>query len=142
MSCLKRTMAHVLIIIVSVGYGVVKPRLGSTLNQVAAVGVLYFVFCSIEGLTRVSKASVEAMKEKTVARVPLVVFEFGIAYWIFTSLITTMRSLRMRRNEVKYALYRNFTNILCIAVFAAVIHMSWSIYIHSIERCLSDWKQL
>uniref|UniRef100_A0AC34Q679 Transmembrane protein 87A n=1 Tax=Panagrolaimus sp. JU765 TaxID=591449 RepID=A0AC34Q679_9BILA len=142
MSCLKRTMAHVLIIIVSVGYGVVKPRLGSTLNQVAAVGVLYFVFCSIEGLTRVSKASVEAMKEKTVARIPLVAFEFGIAYWIFTSLISTMRSLRMRRNEVKYALYRNFTNILCVAVFAAVIHMSWSIYIHSIEHCLSDWKQL
>ena len=34
-SCLKRTVAHVLVIVVSVGYGVVKPRLGSTLNQVA-----------------------------------------------------------------------------------------------------------
>src|SRR3954447_21745492 len=28
-SCIKRTMAHVLIIIVSIGFGVVKPRLGS-----------------------------------------------------------------------------------------------------------------
>jgi hypothetical protein len=54
-SCLKRTMAHVLVIIVSVGFGVVKPRLGSTLNQVIAVGVLYFIFCAVEGLTRVSK---------------------------------------------------------------------------------------
>ena len=54
-SCLKRTMAHVLVIIVSVGFGVVKPRLGSTLNQVIAVGMLYFIFCDIEGLTRVSK---------------------------------------------------------------------------------------
>lgn len=49
-------MAHVLVIIVSVGFGVVKPRLGATLNQVVAVGVLYFIFCTVEGLTRVSKA--------------------------------------------------------------------------------------
>lgn len=51
-------MAHVLIIIVSVGFGVVKPRLGSVLNQVTAVGVIYFIFCAIEGLTRVSKVGV------------------------------------------------------------------------------------
>lgn len=56
-SCLKRTMSRVLIIIVSVGYGVVKPRLGSTLNQVAGVGFVYFVFCAIEGLARVSKVN-------------------------------------------------------------------------------------
>ena len=135
-------MAHVLIIIVSVGYGVVKPRLGSTLNQVAAVGVLYFVFCSIEGITRVSKNSVEAMKEKQVAKIPLVILEIGIAYWIFTSLIHTMRSLRIRKNEVKLALYRHFTNVLCLAVLVAVGYMMWSIYIHSIQYCLPDWKQL
>jgi len=28
-SCVKRTMAHVLIIIVAIGFGVTKPRLGS-----------------------------------------------------------------------------------------------------------------
>ncbi|VDK46652.1 unnamed protein product [Cylicostephanus goldi] len=33
-SCAKRTMSRVLVIIVSVGYGVVKPRLGNTLSQV------------------------------------------------------------------------------------------------------------
>jgi hypothetical protein len=53
-SCLKRTVAHVLVIIVACGYGVVKPRLGNTLNQVLMVGCLYFLLCAIEGLTRVS----------------------------------------------------------------------------------------
>lgn len=55
-SCLKRTMSRVLIMIVSVGYGVVKPRLGSTLIQVILVGFVYFTFCAVEGLARVSKA--------------------------------------------------------------------------------------
>lgn len=57
MSCLKRTLARVLIIIVSVGYGVVKPRLGSTLNQVLGVGFVYYVFSAVEALARVSKVS-------------------------------------------------------------------------------------
>uniref|UniRef100_A0A7E4ULE5 Transmembrane receptor, eukaryota n=1 Tax=Panagrellus redivivus TaxID=6233 RepID=A0A7E4ULE5_PANRE len=141
-SCFKRTVAHVLVIIVSVGYGVVKPRLGTTLNQVIAAGFFYFVFCSIEGLTRVSRTSVQAIHEKQVAKLPLVVLEVGIAYWIFSSLIATMRSLRMRRNDVKLALYRHFTNVLCLSVVVAVVYMIWSIYIHSIRRCVSEWKQL
>lgn len=56
-SCAKKTMSRVLVIIVCVGYGVVKPRLGQTLNQVAGVGLVYFIFCSIEGIARVSKVS-------------------------------------------------------------------------------------
>lgn len=49
-------MAHVLIIIVSVGFGVVKPRLGSTMNKVFAIGICYFLLCSVESLSRASKA--------------------------------------------------------------------------------------
>ncbi|CAJ0575082.1 unnamed protein product, partial [Mesorhabditis spiculigera] len=98
-SCLKRTMSRVLIIIVSVGYGVVKPRLGQTFSQVAGVGFVYFVFCAIEGLARVSKNHVEAAKQKQFAALPLVIVEMVIFYWIFTSLTGTMRQLKLRRNE-------------------------------------------
>lgn len=62
--------------------------------------MVYFVFCAIEGLTRVSKATTEAMKEKQIAKFPLAVLEIVIAWWIFSSLVGTMRALRMRRNEV------------------------------------------
>lgn len=43
-SCAKRTMARVLIIIVSVGYGVVKPRLGETLSKVFNHFIIVFKF--------------------------------------------------------------------------------------------------
>uniref|UniRef100_A0A915DS34 Transmembrane protein 87A n=1 Tax=Ditylenchus dipsaci TaxID=166011 RepID=A0A915DS34_9BILA len=141
-SCLKRTMAHVLIIIVSVGFGVVKPRLGATLNQVTAVGIIYFIFCSLEGLTRVSKQSTEAMKEKQIAKIPLALLEVIIAWWIFSSLVSTMRALRLRRNEVKLSLYRHFTNVLGIALTVAVCYMVWSLYLHIVQYCMKDWKEL
>ncbi|KAL3078381.1 hypothetical protein niasHS_012042 [Heterodera schachtii] len=141
-SCLKRTMAHVLVIIVSVGFGVVKPRLGSTLNQVVAVGVLYFIFCTVEGLTRVSKQSTEGIKEKQIAKMPLALLEICIAWWIFSSLVGTMRSLRLRRNEVKLNLYRHFTNVLGIGLSVAVLYMLWSLYVHLLQKCMRDWKEI
>ncbi|EJW88803.1 seven transmembrane receptor family protein, partial [Wuchereria bancrofti] len=97
-SCLKRTMARVLIIIVSLGYGVVKPRLGSTISQVIGVGFIYFVFSAMEAMARVSKNQVEGLKQKQLAALPLVLIEVVIFWWIFTSLISTMRVLKMRRN--------------------------------------------
>ena len=51
-SCGKRTLARMLVIIVSFGFGIVKPRLGQIMHRVVAVGLLYFVLASIEGCTR------------------------------------------------------------------------------------------
>ncbi|GMT36853.1 hypothetical protein PFISCL1PPCAC_28150 [Pristionchus fissidentatus] len=141
-SCAKRTMSRVLIIIVSVGYGVVKPRLGQTLGQVSVVGMTYFTFCAIEGLARVSKNHVEAAKQKQFAALPLVIVEMSIFYWIFTSLVSTMRTLKLRRNEVKLTVYRHFMNTLLFAVVGSVIFMLWSLYEHIFPICLQDWKEL
>ncbi|GMR60459.1 hypothetical protein PMAYCL1PPCAC_30654 [Pristionchus mayeri] len=141
-SCAKRTMSRVLIIIVSVGYGVVKPRLGETLSKVSIVGVIYFTFCAIEGLARVSKNHVEAAKQKQFAALPLVIVEMSIFYWIFTSLVSTMRTLKLRRNEVKLTVYRHLMNTLIFAVAGSVIFMIWSLYEHIFPICLQDWKEI
>uniref|UniRef100_A0A0N5AW21 Lung seven transmembrane receptor family protein n=1 Tax=Syphacia muris TaxID=451379 RepID=A0A0N5AW21_9BILA len=140
-SCLKRTMSRILVIIVSVGYGVVRPRLGSTLNEVAAVGFIHFIFSAVEALTRVSKTHAEGIKQKQLASLPLVIVEVIIFWWVFTSIINTMRTLRVRRNEVKLAVYRHFTNALCFAVTISAVFMMWTIYIHNFQKCLTDWKE-
>uniref|UniRef100_A0A1I7YBS3 Histone_H2A_C domain-containing protein n=1 Tax=Steinernema glaseri TaxID=37863 RepID=A0A1I7YBS3_9BILA len=141
-SCFKRTMSRVLIIIVSIGFGVVKPRLGSTMNQIAGVGFVYFFLCSIEGLSRVSRRHAEGAKQKQIAALPLVIVEVVIFYWIFTSLTSTMRTLRMRRNVVKLNLYRHFTNVMGFAMIASLIFMVWSLYAHTFQRCSADWKEM
>ncbi|VDO24963.1 unnamed protein product [Brugia timori] len=140
-SCLKRTMARVLIIIVSLGYGVVKPRLGNIISQVIGVGFIYFVFSAMEAMARVSKNQVEGLKQKQLAALPLILVEVIIFWWIFTSLISTMRVLKMRRNMVKLSVYRHFTNALCFSAFISIIFMCWTIYIHNMQRCLVDWKE-
>lgn len=43
-SCVKRALSRMLVLIVSLGYGIVKPRLGPLLQRVVLLGILYFIF--------------------------------------------------------------------------------------------------
>ncbi|KAF1393496.1 hypothetical protein PFLUV_G00016560 [Perca fluviatilis] len=54
LSAVKRTLARVLVIIASLGYGIVKPRLGALLHRVVGVGLLYLIFSIVEGILRVN----------------------------------------------------------------------------------------
>ncbi|CAL1291156.1 unnamed protein product [Larinioides sclopetarius] len=82
LSCMKRTLARMLIIIVSLGFGIVKPRLGPTLHRIVGVGALYFGFGTIEGCLRVLKPKTDPGNQALMAGVPLAVTDSGICWWI------------------------------------------------------------
>ncbi|XP_029699400.1 transmembrane protein 87A isoform X2 [Takifugu rubripes] len=139
LSALKRTLARVLVIIASLGYGIVKPRLGALLHRVVGVGLLYLVFSIIEGILRVSSAEDDVV---LLAAIPLAVLDSSLCWWIFVSLAQTMKLLRLRRNVVKLSLYRHFTSTLIFAVIASVIFIIWSKMTFRMSSCLSDWREL
>ncbi|XP_077863141.1 LOW QUALITY PROTEIN: transmembrane protein 87A-like, partial [Saccoglossus kowalevskii] len=141
-SSLKRTVARMLVIIVSLGFGIVKPRLGPMLHRVLGVGALYFILGSIEGCLRAMRTKQDPSKQALLASIPLAVLDAAICWWIFTSLVQTTRTLRLRRNVVKLSLYRHFTNTLIFCVVAALIFMVWSIKAHRFTDCLTDWREL
>ncbi|XP_067009902.1 transmembrane protein 87A isoform X1 [Anabrus simplex] len=140
-SCGKRMLARMLVIIVSLGFGIVKPRLGSMLHRVVFVGILYFVLASVESYLRVMHPK-NASNQILVASIPLAVLDSAICWWIFTSLVQTTRTLRVRRNLVKLSLYRHFTNTLIFSVVSSVVFMLYSIRYHRFNPCLTDWKEL
>ncbi|GAB5569841.1 transmembrane protein 87B isoform X1 [Prionailurus iriomotensis] len=111
-SAVKRTLARLLVIIVSLGYGIVKPRLGTVMHRVVGLGILYFIFAAIEGVMRV-----------------------------IGDLAQTMKTLRLRKNTVKFSLYRHFTNTLIFAVLASVVFMVWTTKTFRIAKCQSDWME-
>ncbi|GFG39242.1 hypothetical protein Cfor_00718 [Coptotermes formosanus] len=141
-SCGKRTLARMLVIIVSLGFGIVKPRLGPMLHRVVGTGLLYFTLAAIESYLRVMHPKNDPSNQIFVASIPLAVLDSAICWWIFASLVQTTRTLRLRRNVVKLSLYRHFTNTLIFAVFSSVIFMLYSIKYHRFSVCLTDWKEL
>ncbi|XP_055594270.1 transmembrane protein 87A [Uranotaenia lowii] len=138
-SCGKRTLARMLVIIVSLGFGIVKPRLGPMLHRVVGTGALYLVLACVESFLRIMHTKNDQL---LVASIPLAVLDSAICWWIFTSLVQTTRTLRLRRNMVKLSLYRHFTNTLIFSVLASVVFMLYSIKSHRFADCLTDWKEL
>lgn len=141
-SCAKRTLARMLVVIVSLGFGIVKPRLGATLHRVVGVGLLYFFLAASEGYLRITKAKSDPSKDILVASVPLAVLDSAICWWIFSALVNTTRTLRLRRNETKLSLYRHFTNTLIFSVVASVFFMLYCIKVHHFVTCLTVWKDI
>ncbi|XP_029026540.1 transmembrane protein 87A-like isoform X3 [Betta splendens] len=141
LSAVKRTLARVLVIIASLGYGIVKPRLGALLHRVVGAGLLYLVFSIIEGILRVN-ADRGDMESLFLCDIVLAFIDSCVAWWIFVSLAQTMKLLRLRRNVVKLSLYTHFTNTLIFAVIASVIFIIWTTRTFRMSKCQSDWREL
>ncbi|XP_061083685.1 transmembrane protein 87A isoform X1 [Conger conger] len=139
-SALKRTLARLLVIIVSLGYGIVKPRLGTVMHRVVGLGVLYFAFAAIEGVLRIT--GVKDNDLALLANIPLALLDSSLCWWIFVSLAQTIKTLKLRRNPVKLSLYRHFTNTLIFAVIASIVFMAWTTKKFRLAECQSDWMEL
>ncbi|CAF0775268.1 unnamed protein product [Brachionus calyciflorus] len=137
-SCFKRSLARMLVIIVSLGFGIVKPRLGPTMQKVVFVGGLYFILSLVDGIFRILDRKDDTDSKGVLAGVPLVFVDVSICYWIMSNLQQTMRNLRVRRNIPKLTLFRHFTNTLIFCVISSVIFMIWSLARHRFV----DWKEL
>uniref|UniRef100_A0A803J925 Transmembrane protein 87B n=1 Tax=Xenopus tropicalis TaxID=8364 RepID=A0A803J925_XENTR len=139
-SSIKRTLARLLVTIVSLGYGIIKPRLGAVMHRVVGMGVLYFVFAAVEGVMRIIGAKEYDLV--LLAGIPLALLDSGLCWWISFHLAQTMKTLKLRKNTVKYSLYRHFTNTLIFAILASIIFMIWRTKKFQLVDCQADWMEL
>lgn len=140
LSALKRSLARILVLIVSLGYGIVKPRLGTSVYRLAAVGILYLIFSSVEGVLRVTGGFYGTVA--LVANLSLSLIDSCVMWWIFISLSQTIRLLKLRRNVVKLSLYQHFTNTLIFSVLASIIFIIWTTKVFKMVDCQTGWRDL
>jgi len=124
-SSLKRTISRVLVLVVSLGYGVVKPTLGSTAYKVGTIGVLYFIFSGILNVLELEpkfEASDLGIAITLFLVIPVAVMDTAFYWWIFVSLLQTISRLRSRKQGAKYLMYMDFLGVLVAsAILSAVV---------------------
>ncbi|XP_023683255.1 transmembrane protein 87A isoform X2 [Paramormyrops kingsleyae] len=140
LSALKRSLARILMLIVSLGYGIVKPRLGTTVHRLVAVGLLYLLFSSVDGVLKVTGSLYGTVA--LMANLSLSLIDSCVMWWIFISLSQTTRLLKLRRNIVKLSLYQHFTNTLIFSVVASIIFIIWTTKEFKLVDCHTGWKDL
>ncbi|KAL0831558.1 hypothetical protein ABMA28_002347 [Loxostege sticticalis] len=141
-SVAKRALARMLVIIVSLGFGIVKPRLGPALQRVVGTGVLWGVLAAINAWLRLHHRAGDSNRVLLLSEAPLSLLDSAICWWVFVSLAHTMRTLQLRRNTIKLSLYRHFTNTLIFAVISSVVFMLYSIKSYRVLDCITDWKEV
>lgn len=126
----KRALSRILVQLVALGYGVVRPSLGEDMNRVLYLGGTYFVLSLVYTLITSFSGSSKFVGDPTYDFMSLIVFLLAVVdttfyIWIFTSINNLMTSLAARKQGVKYMLYRNFRGVL---ITLLVLTCLWALY--------------
>ncbi|KAF5466354.1 hypothetical protein F2P56_016285 [Juglans regia] len=137
----KRTVARLIILMVAMGYGVVRPTLGGLTSKVVMLGVTFFVATEVlELVENVGAVSDLSGKARLFLILPVAVLDAFFILWIFTSLSATLNKLQARRMLIKLDIYRKFTNALAVAVIVSVGWICYELYFKSTDIYNEKWQ--
>ncbi|KAF1345730.1 lung seven transmembrane receptor-domain-containing protein [Delphinella strobiligena] len=125
----RNSFSFFLLLIVCMGYGVVKPSLGRTMIWVRALAATHFVFGVIYAVASLSVTPESAGPLVLLVVLPLAATLTAFYIWTLNSLNLTMKDLMERKQTIKAAMYRKLwwcllSSIVIIFVFFFV--NSWT----------------
>ncbi|XP_024969267.1 transmembrane protein 87A-like [Cynara cardunculus var. scolymus] len=137
----KRTVSRMIILTVSMGYGVVRPTLGGLTSKVIMLGATFFTASEVLELAEhagaISDLSGKAM---LFLSLPVAILDAFFLLWIFTSLSSTLNKLQAKRMMAKLDIYRKFTNALAVAVIVSVGWICYELYFKATDIYNEQWQ--
>lgn len=117
----RNSFSFFLLLIVCMGYGVVKPSLGKTMTLVRGLAITHFVFGVIYSVASLTLSPDTAGPIVLLVILPLAATLTGFYIWTLNSLNLTMKELADRKQHVKSLMYRRLWWVLLgsiIVIFA------------------------
>lgn len=137
----KRTISRMIILTVSMGYGVVRPTLGGLTSKVIMLGATFFIASEVlelaEHVGAISDLSGKAM---LFLSLPVAILDAFFLLWIFTSLSSTLNKLQAKRMMAKLDIYGKFTNALAVAVIVSVGWICYELYFKATDIYNEQWQ--
>jgi Lung seven transmembrane receptor len=115
---------------VTLGYGVVRPSLGSQMDKVLGIGASYFFLSLYYTIMASYPSRNKNTKELGYTLLSIVMFflagvDTAFYCWVFLSINNILQGLAARKKANKYLLYRNFRNVLVVSLFTNCV---WLLY--------------
>ncbi|XP_078154989.1 uncharacterized protein LOC144551063 [Carex rostrata] len=137
----RKTISRVLILLVSMGFGVVKPTLGGITSKVLLLGGMFFVASEVlEVVENVGAVSDQSTKAKLLFVLPVSMMDALFIIWIFTSLLRTLNKLQARRMTAKLEIYRKFTTALVAATVVSLGWIGFEVYFRTTDIYNQKWQ--
>ncbi|PIA27214.1 hypothetical protein AQUCO_08200021v1 [Aquilegia coerulea] len=137
----RKTVSRLLILSVSMGYGVVRPTLGGLTSKVLLLGVTYFLASELLDIAEnVGTINDISGKARLFLVLPDAFLDAFLILWIFTSLSKTLEQLQAKRSSVKLDIYRKFSNALALSVIASVVWIGYEVYFKATDPFSERWQ--
>lgn len=137
----KKTVSRCLLLVVSMGYGVVRPTLGGLTLRVLVLGAAYFVAAELlDVVENVGTINDLSGKAKLFLVLPVAILDAVFILWIFTSLSKTLEKLQARRIMAKLELYRKFTNSLAVVVVMSIAWIGYELFFKATDPFGERWQ--
>ena len=95
-SAVKKTVSRLLLLVVSMGYGIVRPTLGGITSKVLLLGVIYFVASeALELVEHLGNINDFSGKVRLFLVLPVALLDACFILWIFSSLSKTLEKLQV-----------------------------------------------
>ncbi|XP_061337210.1 uncharacterized protein LOC133284231 [Gastrolobium bilobum] len=138
---IRKTISRLLILSVSMGYGVVRPTLGGLTSKVLLLGITYFLASELLNITEyVGTINDVSGRARLLLVLPDAFLDAFLILWIFTSLSRTLEQLQAKRSSVKLDIYRKFSNALAVTVIASVAWIGYEVYFKATDPFNERWQ--
>lgn len=140
----KRTLSRVVVQLVALGYGIVRPTLGEEMTRVLYLGFAYFGLSLIYNLAVTVPTNSQQADDPAYDLLSLAVFMLAgidttFYIWIISSINNLLQSLAARKQGAKYLLYRHFRSVLFISIFFTFVWAAYSFKLEYEDIWQSRW---
>ena len=139
---MKQTVSRVLVLVISMGFGVIKPDLeDSTKRAVVGLGVAFFFFAALQRLYELLSHTSPLSFAQYFTMLPVAALDLVFGVWIFFSLNHVINFLADKEGNVhKLQLFKSFRVVLGITVLVAFVWSLAYVFIVVSGRVSTEWK--
>jgi len=136
----KKTVSRLLVLVVSLGYGILRPTLGPSGQRVILLGGTYFIFASVQHVVESVSHTVTITVSQYLLMLPVAALDLVFYFWIFRALGNTIEQLQTRKQEAKLGLYSRFQKVLIASVALSVGWSMYYLYVIISNKIQSQWE--
>ena len=137
----RKTLLRMLLLVVAMGFGVVRPTLGGLSAQVLVLGAAYYCgTCVLDVLTNVGTIDDLTAPARMFLILPVACLDAAFIMWIFTALSRTLAQLQARRQAAKLGLYRSYTNLLAVSAVISVLWVGYEMFFKMSDSFNERWR--
>ncbi|RWW25159.1 hypothetical protein BHE74_00003292 [Ensete ventricosum] len=126
-AAVKKTVSRLLLLVVSMGYGVVRPTLGGITSRVALLGLVYFIASeALELVEHLGNINDFSGKARLFLVLPVALLD---------------ATFIIKKSTAKLELYRKFTNSLAVSVLLSVAWIGYELYFNATDPLSELWQR-